>query len=184
MKIIANKDIDDVLMGKICELEVEVFGPDLAVGPELLTAHHRDRQGIFCLLDDKGDPIAFIDVLFLSQEQTTQYLADGDYWKLQNLGFRVADDNIMYLFGLALKKEYRGSGVMKYFIKPFVKWVCDLEARGVKMKYVFAETTSQDGTRFARAMGMIPVDETKIKSDGLGFYYSPDNLAGFIKKFV
>ena len=182
MRIIANKDIDDDLLQKICKLEYEVFGDEYTVGEETFKNMHIDREGIFCIIDNGGNPIGFADALFISEEQKEQYLQDKDFRKLRNIGARIGDDNILYLFGLALKKEYRNTGIVRMFFQGFATWLDELGSRGVKMKYTFSEATSSDGARFSKAMGMIPVDASKLEPDGRGFYYSPDNLEKFCRR--
>lgn len=185
MKVIAGKEIGEDLLGKVSRLEMEIFGPKLSVGEQIFRSlHSNDYGGLFCLVDDAGEPIAFADALFLSEEQKEIYLKDKDFKKLVNIGPRVGDDNILYLFGLALVTEYRSTGIIRNFAQIFAKWLDDFKDKGVRMKFTFAEAVSADGARFSRALGLIPVNESDIDEQGRGFYYSPDNMERFIKTFA
>jgi len=185
VNIIANKDIDEDMLQKITVLEHDVFGDEQSVDPVTYRKMHAKRDaGIFCLVDDGGEPIGFADAIFITDEQKEEYLRDGNFRILKNIGARVGDDNILYLFGLALRKDYRSTGVVLRIAKCFAKWLGELDESGVKVKFTFTETISADGVRFAKAMGMHPMDEQGLKPDGSGFYYSPDNLAKFVKRFA
>jgi len=184
VKIIANKDIDDDLLQRMIKIEHEVFGDQ---SEDIVTYRHvHDKRdgGLFCLVDDDGTPIGFADAIFLSDEQKKEYLNDGNFRILKNIGPKAGTDNNLYLFGFALKKEYRNTGIVKMFVRSFATWLGELGSQGVKMKYTFSEAWSLDGARFLQAMGMIPIDKSKISADGQGFYYSPDNLAEFTAKVL
>ena len=179
----SNREIDNCLLDKLAALEEKIFG-EKAVGSKIFKNIHSKRHGgLFALVDDQNDPVGFMDAIFLSDEQTKQYLKDHDYRKLNNTGVQKEKDNILYIFDIAVVQELRGTEAVKMLIilgASFAQWLKGLKDEGIKFKYIFCDAVSPEGAKAAaKSMGMKPVKKT---FSGLGFYYSPDNLENYIKK--
>ena len=178
--------IDDTLFEAMLRLDSVVFPIEQgnALPPEYFyELYAESKEGLFLLCDaEKGEVVAYLNAIFLNQEQRDRYLHGGHYRELKNCGLRKGG-NILYLYTIACDARYRGGQVMKELAKGFVMWLDVCERQGAYMQEVFAEAVSEDGARIlSKGFGMIPFDPEQIDEQGCGYYYAPDCLRQYRQK--
>ena len=171
------------MLQKLGKLEAEIFGAQ-AIGEKAFVAVHPKGDGVFALIDN-NEPIGFIDIIYLSDEQMSQYLKTHNYKTLENIGLKKGKNNL-YFFSLALKKEFHGGGCVKLLAKEFAIYLDKaMKTPGVEVSNVFTEAVTPAGAHsVTQSMGMIPINKNEIDKQGLGFYYSPDCLRSYVKKTI
>lgn len=183
--VVTNIDVTSELFDKLIKIENEVFGEKCIDPAYFRSLHAAHNDDLFAVIDNNtNEPIGYFEALFLTEEQKETYLKDYDYRKLVNIGAQIGN-NIMYIFSLALKKEYRGTNAIKMLAQSFATWLYHIRRQGKILDFVFGEAIYHDGVRsLTKSMGMIPVDVTELDAEGLGFYFSPDCLSSYIYKHM
>lgn len=182
LRVIKNSEINPKLLSDIVIFDRSIFPLDEQYSfPDgyLEKMYETYKDGLFVLLDD-NNVVGYVNCIFLTDRIKETYMKTKDYLILENNGFQIGDNN-MYFYTLAIQEKYRGTGAVKILMQQFSDWLNKEKQKGKNISSCISEAVTLDGIRTLLTMGMIPKN---VDENGLGIYYSPDCLNGYIDNMI
>lgn len=177
-----NSEITEEILDKVLEFDRTIFTEDDEYSfPDgyFKKVYEKNKDGIFVLFNN-NIVIGYVNCIFITDENKEEFLKTREYLNLENIGINIGENNL-YLYNLLIKEEYRDGQAIKLIMKEFCRWLDSEIKNGKKIKYCFSEAVTLDGIKTLKAMGMQPQD---INEEGMGIYYSKDNLNNYISNML
>ena len=174
MKVLYGYDIPESLYGKIADLDAEVFseGAEEFVGnttmPKevIISLLKKNISMTVVMVDDSNNVIAYYQSFPIEKEFAESYLK-GDVGFSDINETKVLESNVsditMYLWTIAVKKEYRGVkvddihepgkkvSIIQLLQEGLVDCLIDLRRQGVVVKRVMSEGVSEKGVDLVKS---------------------------------
>ena len=178
-----NSEVADEILDKVLEFDRTIFPEDEEYSfPDgyFRKIYSKNKDGIFVLFDRNNNVIGYVNCIFITDKNVEEFLETREYLNLENIGINKGENNL-YLYNLLIKEEYRDGQAIKLIMKEFCKWLNEEIKNGKKIKYCFSEAVTYDGIKTLKVMKMLPQD---VNEDGIGIYYSKDNLEEYISNML
>ena len=170
MKILYGNDITEDIFEKIADLDAEVFkadgeefGGDTTMSRDaVISLLKKSAQSTVVVLDDEGSAIGYFQTFAMKKDFEEKYIKgevsfhDLDGSKLLDYSEKSIN---LYLWTIALKKEYRGKlfpdpsdptrqiSVAQMMHEGLIDALVDLKKQGCSVEYIFGEGVSEKGVK-------------------------------------